>query len=75
MKYRVGVTERYNLGNYEFAEITGEIEFTEEEADGDPAEYGLQQLDALLRPHRRRVERLVPEDGTSYVLDHPALEE
>lgn len=75
MKYHVGITERYNLGNYEFTEVAGSVEFTDEEAGGDPADFAMQALDDLLRTHRARVERLVPEGTTSYILDHPALED
>lgn len=74
--FKVGVKERCNLGNFEFVEVTGEIEFTEENTDGfDPGAYGRDALDALLLPHRRRAEHLLPEESESFLAEHPALEE
>lgn len=73
-KYTVSVTERVNLGSYEFMEVSASIEFTEDDADGDPAKFGASQLDNLLRSHRQRALQLVPEDSASFMLDHPAME-
>jgi hypothetical protein len=74
VKHTVSVTERYNLEGYEFAEVTATVEFTDEDADGNPSRFGLEQTDSLLRSHRRRYRSLVPEEGKSFLLDHPALE-
>lgn len=74
MKYTLTVVERYNLGNYEYAEASASVEFTDEDANGYPEVFGREQLDALLRSHRRRYERLVAEGVESFLLEHPALE-
>lgn len=77
MKYTVAVTERVNPGNYEFIEVSAGVEFTEADAQDaglTPAEFGAEQLDALLLSHRRRAMELTPEDAPSFINDHPALE-
>lgn len=78
MKYTLSTTERINLGNFEFIEVTAGVEFGDEDAvdaDRTPAEFGLNHLDVLLRAHRRRARQLLPEDDDkSFILDHPALE-
>lgn len=74
MKYTVSVTERVNLGNFEFVELSASVEFTDDDADGKPAQFGARQLDNLLRSHRERALLLVPEDSASFMLDHPAME-
>lgn len=77
MKYSLSTTERINVSNYEFIEVSAGVEFTDEDtldAGESPSEFGLRELDALLDSHRRRAKSLVPEDGDSFVLDHPALE-
>lgn len=74
MKYTLEVEELVNVGPYEHVKYRAVIEFDEEEAEGDPAKFGLAHLDVLLRSHRRRAATLIPEDSTSFILDHPALE-
>jgi hypothetical protein len=78
MKYTLEVTERVNLGNFEFVECKAGIEFTDEDAvdaGESPHDFGLRELDALLLSHRRRARSLVPEEADSFALVHPALEE
>lgn len=74
VKYLLESTERVNLGNYEFIELKAAVEFSSEEAVGDPTEFAQGELDAVLLPHRRRALSLLPEDSISFLLDHPALE-
>jgi hypothetical protein len=74
VKFILSTTERINVGNYEFIELSATVEFTEAEADGHPETFGRQQLDVLLRSHRRRAQGLVPENVESFILEHPALE-
>ncbi|MFE9834059.1 hypothetical protein ACFYP4_02750 [Streptomyces sp. NPDC005551] len=75
-KFSVSITERINLGRYEFMEVSGSVEFEDDDmGKGDtPETYGTRELDVLLRSHRRRAQGLVPEDIESFMLVHPALE-
>lgn len=74
MKYTLEVTERVNLGQYEYIEISGAVEFSTADVRSDPAEHAEAELDALLRCHRRRALALLPEDSESFMIIHPALE-
>ncbi|MFJ1700373.1 hypothetical protein ACIOHC_35880 [Streptomyces sp. NPDC088252] len=76
MKFTLSTTERVNVGNYEFVEISAGIEFSEDEVPEGigPPKFARDKLDALLLSHRRRAEALVPEDSSSFITDHPALE-
>jgi hypothetical protein len=74
MKITLSVTERVNLGNFEFVEVSAGIEFKDDEATGEPAQYAAQQLDVLLLSHRRRAQSLLAEDSESFMNYHPALE-
>lgn len=76
MKITLSVTERVNVGSYEFIEISGGVEFDEDEAfdNGvDAATYAKDQLDVLLRSHRRRALDVLPEESESFLTYHPAL--
>lgn len=76
MKYALEIRERVNPGNYEYVEISGRVEFDDEDtAEQDPAEFGREQLDALLDSHRRRALQMLPDDSESFMIYHPALEE
>lgn len=77
MNYSLSTTERVNLGNFEFVQIAGGVEFSDDEVpDGiSPAKHARNELDALLLPHRRRAEAMVPEDSNSFIPEHPALEQ
>lgn len=74
VKITLEIVERVNLGNYEFTELKAAVEFDSDEATGDPAVFGQEQLDSLLLPHRLRALTLIPEDVNSFMVDHPALE-
>lgn len=76
MKVTVSVTERVNLGNYEYVGVTAGVEFDDSETDGVPAaEFAAEQLDVLMDSHRRRALDLLPQTGESFMLYHPALED
>lgn len=75
MKIQISVTERVNLGNFEFTEISGSVEFDDSEAGRDPAGFAQEQLDVLLLSHRRRAQELLSEDSDSFMNYHPALQE
>lgn len=76
MKFTLTASERVNVGNYEWVEYSGGVEFNDDEIPEGitPAKYARDQLDSLLLSHRRRAEALVPEDSSSFITDHPALE-
>ncbi|MFD4858455.1 hypothetical protein [Streptomyces atratus] len=76
MKYTISTTERVNVGNYEFIELSAGIEFSEDEVPEGigSAKFARDKIDALLLSHRRRALAMVPEDASSFITDHPALE-
>ncbi|MFH9606837.1 hypothetical protein [Streptomyces sp. NPDC017448] len=76
MKYRLATVERVNVGNYEYVEINGGVEFdTDDIPPGvTPAKFARDELDTLLNPHRRRALAFVPTDEASFITEHPALE-
>lgn len=74
MKCTVSVTERINLGNFEYVEITAGVDFDTEEVSENPEAFARQQIDVLLRCHRRRAYQMLPEDSESFLAFHPALD-
>lgn len=74
MQYTLSVKERVNLDHFEFIEITGSVEFSDDEAEGNPNKFAQEKLDALLLCHRRRAAELLPEGAESFISYHPALE-
>lgn len=73
-KFALSVTERVNVGNFEFIEVTGGVEFDDSDIDGDPTEFAAEQIDVLLLSHRRRASSLLPDGSESFMNYHPALE-